>query len=200
MSKTTSSYLCDRCKHKGHPDCVLCDRGRFFVEREQHDIAYGLYCKADFQAAHDLKTRMSMTVKKVVFNDPATIVYWADGTKTVVKCQEGDTFDPEMGLAMAIAKKAMGNTGAYNKVFKKWLPKEKDDKPMVLGYVVGVEANSGGVVARIKFNDTKAAQKLKESIYGVRSSMSFYRNETAKELMDELFDGPGEPIRVREGE
>ena len=42
-------------------------------------------------------------IKNVIFNDPATIVFWEDGTKTVVKCQDGDEFDPEKGLAMAIA-------------------------------------------------------------------------------------------------
>lgn len=34
-------------------------------------------------------------IKKVIFNDPATIILWKDGTKTVVKCQEGDTYDKE---------------------------------------------------------------------------------------------------------
>ena len=59
-------------------------------------------------------------IKKVIFNEPATVVLWADGTKTVVKTQEGEDFDPEKGLAMAIAKKAMGNQGNYYEVFKKW--------------------------------------------------------------------------------
>lgn len=63
-------------------------------------------------------------IKKVIFNNPATIVFWADGSKTVVKCQEGDYYDEEMGLAMAIAKKALGNNGSYYKVFDKWLPEE----------------------------------------------------------------------------
>ena len=31
-------------------------------------------------------------IKKVIFNDPATVVIWDDGTKTVVKCSEGDTY------------------------------------------------------------------------------------------------------------
>lgn len=53
-------------------------------------------------------------VKKVIFNDPATIVYWKDGTKTVVKCQEGDDFDPEKGFAMAFLKKCWGNKGNFN--------------------------------------------------------------------------------------
>lgn len=64
-------------------------------------------------------------IKNVIFNDPATIVFWEDGTKTVVKCQDGDEFDPEKGLAMAIAKKAYGNKSNYCNKMKKWLPKEE---------------------------------------------------------------------------
>ena len=63
-------------------------------------------------------------IKKVIFNDPATIVFWSDGTKTVVKCGNNDAFDPEKGLAMAISKKFFDNMGYYYDVFKKWLPKD----------------------------------------------------------------------------
>lgn len=63
-------------------------------------------------------------IKKVIFNDPATIVYWEDRTKTVVKCKK-EKYDPEKGLAMAIAKKAMGNNGNYFEVFKKWIGEDK---------------------------------------------------------------------------
>ena len=41
----------------------------------------------------------------VIFNNPATIVYWNDGTKTVVKCQPGDVFSAEAGLTTAMLKK-----------------------------------------------------------------------------------------------
>lgn len=37
-------------------------------------------------------------IKDVIFAPPATIVYWSDGSKTVVKCSEKDVFDPEKGL------------------------------------------------------------------------------------------------------
>ena len=63
-------------------------------------------------------------IKDVIFNDPATIVLWTDGTKTVVKCQNDDEYDPEKGLAMCIAKKALGNKGNYYSTFTKWLPEE----------------------------------------------------------------------------
>ena len=65
-------------------------------------------------------------IKDVIFNEPATIIIWKDGTKTVVKCQEGEDYDPEKGLSMAISKKALGNKGNYCEVFKKWLPEEEE--------------------------------------------------------------------------
>ena len=71
-------------------------------------------------------------LKKVIYNDPATIAFWSDGTKTIVKAQSGDTFDPEKGLAMAIAKKACGNKGNYYNGFKKWLPKEPVGKEEII--------------------------------------------------------------------
>lgn len=64
-------------------------------------------------------------IKNVVFNYPATIVLWDDGTKTVVKCQDGDTYSKETGLALCIAKKALGNQGNFNEVFKKWIPEDE---------------------------------------------------------------------------
>lgn len=63
-------------------------------------------------------------IEKVIYNDPATIVFWKDGTKTVVKACLDDEYDPEKGLAMAISKKALGNKGNYYETFKKALPKK----------------------------------------------------------------------------
>lgn len=62
-------------------------------------------------------------IKSVIYNDPATIIFWEDGTKTVVKCKN-EKFDPEKGLAMAFLKKMLGNKGNYYNIFKKWLPEE----------------------------------------------------------------------------
>ena len=60
-------------------------------------------------------------IKKVIFNDPATIIFWEDGSKTVVKCQPGDKYDKMTGFAMACAKYMFGNEGNYYEVFKKWV-------------------------------------------------------------------------------
>ena len=86
------------------------------------------------------------SISKVIFNDPATIVIWADRSKTVVKCQAGDIFDPEKGLAMAIAKKALGGKGNYCNVFHKWLPKTEQKKTRtIMGKVCDVKSDYNGV-------------------------------------------------------
>lgn len=65
-------------------------------------------------------------IERVIYNGPATIIFWSDKTKTVVKCGENDEVDHEKGLAMAISKKVLGNQGNYFNEFKLWL-EEKDE-------------------------------------------------------------------------
>ena len=81
----------------------------------------GLDKTANFIMKIFAEDRREVWIKKVIFHDPVTVVLWTDGTKTVVKAAH-EPYDPEKGLAMAIAKKAMGNTGAYYNEFRKWLP------------------------------------------------------------------------------
>lgn len=64
------------------------------------------------------------SIRKVIFNDPAVVIIWKDGTKTTVKCQKGDKFDKEKGLAIAIVKHIFGDMGYYNTIFDKWLNEE----------------------------------------------------------------------------
>ena len=71
--------------------------------------------------------RLSSKIERVIFNDPATIVIWDDGSKTVVKCNDGDTYNKEVGLTACIVKKICGNTGRWNEILKKWCCEEKDN-------------------------------------------------------------------------
>ena len=133
---------CVKCRHLNNVTvCMHCnfDKHLFDPARYsrvtyrswQDDYPKAFYDAIDTDAAYvreraRTKNVDPFAIKKVIFNDPATIVLWKDGTKTVVKCQEGDTFDPEKGLSMAIAKKAYGNKGSYCDVIKKWTePYEK---------------------------------------------------------------------------
>lgn len=60
-------------------------------------------------------------IKNVYFNinNGVTTVIWRDGVKTMVKCDEEDEFDPEKAIALCYMKRMLGNTGAFNEVFKK---------------------------------------------------------------------------------
>lgn len=96
----------DELKNQKQHDSDAIDAFRYLA-----NSMYGIYSR-------------SLSIKNVIFNDPATIVIWSDGVKTIVKCVDGDTFDPEKGLAMAIVKRVFGNKGYYNNIIKKWLPEE----------------------------------------------------------------------------
>ena len=79
------------------------------------------YCDEDIEQTKNLYYGLSLTIKDIIFNPPATIVFWMDGTKTVVKDQGEVFYDPEKGMAMAVAKKAFGNQGNYYNQFKKYI-------------------------------------------------------------------------------
>ena len=57
-------------------------------------------------------------IKKVISHPPATIIYWCDDTKTVVKCKETDEYDIEKGIALCFMKRVLGNKGNYNNILK----------------------------------------------------------------------------------
>ena len=74
-----------------------------------NDPVKGLYTK--------MRTNLSkgaIDPKEVIFAPPATIVYWQDGSRTVVKCSEEDEFSEEMGFVLCFMKKMFGNTGKFN--------------------------------------------------------------------------------------
>ena len=81
--------------------------------------ALDAYTRYDVMSTNKLcAARCCNEIKKVIFHDPATIVYWNDGTKTVVK-SHGERFDPDKGLAMAIVK-YLGGDHYYKQIIKKW--------------------------------------------------------------------------------
>lgn len=63
-------------------------------------------------------------IKDVKFNGKATIVFWNDGMKTVVKCSDNDIYDKEKAIMEAMMKKSLGNPSRVRKFFKKWIKEE----------------------------------------------------------------------------
>ena len=64
----------------------------------------------------NVSIRTIPNVKRVVYNNPATIIFWSDGTKTVVKCMDGEPFEKYAGFCAALAKKVFGSTSKAKKV------------------------------------------------------------------------------------
>lgn len=75
---------------------------------------------------HHYIDAINANIKNVIFNDPYTIILWKDGKKTIVKCQPGDVYDKEKGLALALVKHFMHDSNYFNTIFKKWLPEDDE--------------------------------------------------------------------------
>lgn len=80
---------------------------------------------------------------RVIFNDPATVVLWVDGSKTVVKCHDGDAYSRRTGLLMCMAKKALGNTGRWLDVLREWDAAEEQGFAATLADCVADLADKG---------------------------------------------------------
>lgn len=80
-----------------------------------------------FEAFYGVKRKENtmMTPDRVIFNGPATIAFWPDGTKTVVKCAEGDDviFDRKTAIMWCFMKKMFGTTSHVNKMFDELIRK-----------------------------------------------------------------------------
>lgn len=61
-------------------------------------------------------------IKNVLFNDTkqTTTVLFDDGTITMSKTMDGETYDREVGFAMCIMKKMYGNRTRFQKEIKRW--------------------------------------------------------------------------------
>lgn len=82
------SCECDNCKH--FDEC--------FADEIYHDPDY---CPPMWGIPD---------IERVVFSGPATIVFWEDGTKTVVKAMKGEKVEHYAGFAAACMKKLFGST------------------------------------------------------------------------------------------
>lgn len=120
-----------------NPGDLLRDRqGDWRILKREESVfdsmRYMHWANCVMEEATKKKEETNMTaasIKDVIFAPPATIVYWSDGSKTVVKCSEKDVFDPEKGLAMAIAKRCGGNKGSYYKEIQNWVEKSGKKYP-----------------------------------------------------------------------
>lgn len=73
------------------------------------------------------KEEINMNIKTVFFNEVKgiTTVVFNDHTSVIVRCMKGDTFDPEVGLAMALSRKYFGSRTKFQKFVQDWVKKSE---------------------------------------------------------------------------
>lgn len=81
------------------------------ARKDVHD-----YIQKDSEFTACLYRQFQFAPKEIIYNDAATIVYWSDGTKTVVKCNENDEYSEYAGFVAAVAKKMYGGANAINRL------------------------------------------------------------------------------------
>ena len=95
--------------------------------------AYGIYGLSNSKK-HTVGGRsIPQLPKRIIFSGPKTIVFWHDGTKTIVSCAEDEEYDPYNAFCAAVVKKMFGTTSAAKSFLHKHseyhAPKEKKSKP-----------------------------------------------------------------------
>ena len=122
LDSLTSSYSC--VAHAGIGSIgigseIKINKERFF---KRYDVP-GSYIYVDAEGV------VKQTyIKYVLYRNPATIVFWGDGTKTVSKADAKDQYCPESGLAICILKKLSGASEVKD-LFIDWTPEEEDYSP-----------------------------------------------------------------------
>lgn len=69
-----------------------------------------IYLKQKPKDTHGSVLGRVPTVDRMIFSGPATIVFWSDGDKTIVKTADGDRFDAEKAFLVAFYQKMSGES------------------------------------------------------------------------------------------
>ena len=108
----------------------------------------------------NLYKNLPSMVEKITYCGPATIVFWKDGTKTVIKCHEGDQFDEVTGFLLCCLRKMMTQQ-SYSEL---------------CSVLDGVYAAKAERLA----NEKKACECEKANTFHIRSRFDILEEEIAK--------------------
>ena len=75
-------------------------------------------------------TNSTPTPTKIIHSGPVTVIFWEDGTKTLVRRAEGAPDDPYLAFCAGLAKKIYGNNSKVKKLIEEKTveTKEKEKK------------------------------------------------------------------------
>ena len=89
--------------------------GSLYIHQTLEDCVPDLYCTTKVTT---YPSYSKANIKKIIVNDPAVIVFFEDGDKIVLKRRDGDQFDLDDAISIALCQKMFGKAG-YRKRLKK---------------------------------------------------------------------------------
>jgi len=112
--------------------------------------------------------------KQITYSGKTTIVFWQDGTKTIVKCAENEEFVPEIGVAEAIAEKIFGSRNQFLKAVRRGYrqPATQDEKQQFLKEKAEAKAKKALSLIRQQEKELENQQKrLNSQLKNINSKM-----------------------------
>lgn len=97
--------------------CIPSTLGKYGGTLYKTDASFAM--NPDDHASAACLDGLKIYITKVLYNNPATIVFWSDGTQTRNICPPDTLYNPDTGLAFCMLKKLMGNT-EMAKLFNDW--------------------------------------------------------------------------------
>lgn len=121
-------------------DCFIL-MGNDFCSDSESTRVYGYIAGVlrNHDDSNDHVRPMTAKIDRIIFNDPCTIVFWDDNTKTIVRRSDGDLDSIRTAIIYAIAKKKFGNTSRIHRAVDRFA-KTNDQRVAILEYIV---ANDG---------------------------------------------------------
>lgn len=153
LSQVTSARKDRENAGKNMTNMTLNELGKYIAnEHTRNFVNRGCETKVDYNGISRRNNMMKYGVKEIIYHDAATIVYWTDGTKTVVKCNENDEYSEYAGFVTAVAKKMYGGANAINRLI--------DSKKVIRGNGLGQPFRSEKTFIEILDETAKKCEKL----------------------------------------
>lgn len=113
-----------------------------------HNVSFTFEYKED--------KNLDRVIRKVQINEKKKVVtiVWKDGEVTMAKCGPNDTWDPEKGVLVCVAKRFFNSNTQFSKWLKSVIPEEEEDTKSLLENIVeGIKNNYQPKHAKEDSND-----------------------------------------------
>lgn len=107
------------CKHDADSDVYIAPDAHAVLKSWLSDCAgFSAVGVRSNQATAKYKMISIPIPTKIIYNGPATIVFWVDGTKTIVKKSKKEKDNKYNAFCAALAKKIYGTNSNVNRIVK----------------------------------------------------------------------------------